>query len=382
MENKFNILIVDDTEENIYSLRLLIQESFDVNIFTALKASDAIEILVENSIDLILTDVQMPEIDGFEFAQYLKDIESTKNIPIIFITGIYDKDEYKSKGYGIGGIEYITKPIDNDLLTSKLKIYIDIYDTLKKSKENLNKTQELLIHNSKMASLGEMIGLISHQLKQPLNILSLCCDDVNLSYKFDEIDDKYMEEFSKNTKNQINYMSNTINGFLDFYNPNKIKDDFFINDAILKAKEILKSKIDKNTISFNLDIDENLKTFGVLTELSQVLVNIISNSIDAFEERNIKNPEIFIKLFVKEDKNILIIEDNAGGVENNNLEKLLDPYYTNKENGTGIGLYMVKLIIKNSFNGDLKIANSDNGLKFIIFLWKKLKWYFFNTIPE
>ena len=373
MENKFNILIVDDTEENIYSLRLLIQESFDVNIFTALKAQDAIEILVENSIDLILTDVQMPEIDGFEFAQYLKDIESTKNIPIIFITGIYDKDEYKSKGYDIGGIEYITKPIDNDLLTSKLKIYIDIYDTLKKSKENLNKTQELLIHNSKMASLGEMIGLISHQLKQPLNILSLCCDDVNLSYKFNELNDGYMEEFSKNTKNQINYMSNTINGFLDFYNPNKIKDDFFINDAILKAKEILKSKIDKKAISFNLDIDENLKAFGVLTELSQVLVNIISNSIDAFEERNIKNPEIFIKLFNKEDKNILIIEDNAGGVENNNLEKLLDPYYTNKENGTGIGLYMVKLIIKNSFNGDLKIANSDNGLKFIIFLWKKLK---------
>ena len=108
--NKFSILLLDDVSENIYSLKLLIEENFDINIFTALKAQEAIEIVMNNTIDLILTDVQMPDIDGFEFAQYLKDIESTKDIPVIFITGIYEKDEYKNRGYNIGGIEYITKP--------------------------------------------------------------------------------------------------------------------------------------------------------------------------------------------------------------------------------------------------------------------------------
>ena len=87
--NKFSILLLDDVSENIYSLKLLIEENFDINIFTALKAQEAIEIVMNNTIDLILTDVQMPDIDGFQFAQYLKDIESTKDIPVIKITGIF-----------------------------------------------------------------------------------------------------------------------------------------------------------------------------------------------------------------------------------------------------------------------------------------------------
>jgi signal transduction histidine kinase len=366
--NKFNILLVDDIPENIYSLKLLIEESFNINIFSALSAQEAIGIIMQNSIDLILTDVQMPEIDGFEFARYLKDLDTTKHIPIIFITGIFEKDEYKNKGYDIGGIEYITKPIDNHLLTSKLKIYIDIYDTIKTSQNRLSKTEDLLIHSTKMASMGEMIGLISHQLKQPLNVLSLFSEDIRLSYEFKEIDDTYMQNYYKNNKEQIQYMTNTINGFLDFFNPNKIKQKFFISHSINQAIQILSSKVEKLNLSFNLNIDEELKTFGVEVELTQVLINIINNSLDVFIERNIKSPEIFIKLFKKDDKNIIIIEDNAGGVENNQIEKLMDPYFTTKENGTGIGLYMVKLIMKNSFESEIKLLNTEKGLSFIIFL--------------
>ncbi len=366
--NKFTILLLDDIPENIYSLKLLIEENFDINILTALKAQEAIEIVMNNPIDLILTDVQMPDIDGFEFAQYLKEIETTKDIPVIFITGIYEKDEYKNRGYNIGGIEYITKPIDNKLLISKLKIYINIYNTIKTSKNKLNKTEDLLIYSAKMASMGEMVGLISHQLKQPLNVLTLSVDDIKLSYDFNEIDANFIEDYYKNSKNQIEYMNKTINSFLDFFNPNKKKEDFLINDCIKQSREILKSKIDKLSVDFKLDIDENLKSFGVEIELTQVLINIINNSLDAFMEKNISKPEIFIKLFKKEDKNILMIEDNALGVENNQLDKIMEPYYTTKDNGTGIGLYMVKLIIKNSFNSELKVLNTQKGLSFIIFL--------------
>lgn len=366
--NKFTILLLDDIPENIYSLKLLIEENFDIDIFTALKAQEAIEIVMNNSIDLILTDVQMPDIDGFEFAKYLKEIETTKDIPVIFITGIYEKDEYKNKGYNLGAIEYITKPIDNRLLISKLKIYINIFNTIKTSRNRLNKTEDLLIYSAKMASMGEMVGLISHQLKQPLNVLSLSVEDIKLSYDFNEIDANFIEDYYKNSKNQIEYMNKTINSFLDFFNPNKKKKDFLINDCIKQSQEILKGKIDKLSVDFKLDIDENLKSFGVEIELTQVLINIINNSLDAFTEKNISKPEIFIKLFKKEDKNILMIEDNALGVENNQLEKIMEPYYTTKDNGTGIGLYMVKLIIKNSFNSEVKVLNTQKGLSFIIFL--------------
>ena len=106
--NKFTILLLDDVEANLYSLRLIIEDNFDdLNILLSLNAQEAMGLLMENDVDLILSDIQMPEVDGFQFAEYIKGIEKTKDIPIIFITGIYDKNEYQKKGYDLGAVEYI-----------------------------------------------------------------------------------------------------------------------------------------------------------------------------------------------------------------------------------------------------------------------------------
>lgn len=139
-----------------------------------------------------------------------------KNIPIIFITGIYDKNEYQKKGYELGAVEYISKPIDDVLLSSKLKVYIDLFESLKQNEEELVKKNEMLIHQSKMATIGEMIGVISHQLKQPLNIMSLYCNDVKDSYKYDEIGDEFIEKFHKKTKNKYHLCLKQLMGLLTF----------------------------------------------------------------------------------------------------------------------------------------------------------------------
>ncbi|MDX9900829.1 MAG: hybrid sensor histidine kinase/response regulator [Aliarcobacter sp.] len=367
---KFNILLVDDVSENIYSLKMMIEDSFDVNIFSALSAQEGMEILMNENIDLILTDVQMPEIDGFEFVEYLKNIEKTKDIPVIFITGIYDKDEYKTKGYNLGAIEYITKPIHDILLNSKLKVYIDIFEKRKYNVEQIAAKDRVLIHQSKMATMGEMIGVIAHQLKQPLNILSLYCNDVKDSYMIEEIDDKFINDFSKNTKEQIKFLSETIDGFRDFFNPNKQKRVFEIKYAIEKSLKLMGNQFEVNHIKLNLEVDDE-KVYGIETELEQIFLNIINNAIDVFNERDIQNREINIKIFSKQSYTIIIMEDNAGGVKEQNLEKIFDPYYTTKSTGTGTGLYMVKLVIKNSFQGDLKINNSEKGLRYIIALPQK-----------
>lgn len=368
---KFNILLVDDVFENIYSLKMMIEDSFDVNIFSALSAQEGIEILMKESIDLILTDVQMPEIDGFEFIEYLKNIEKTKNIPVIFITGIYDKDEYKTKGYNLGAVEYITKPIHDILLNSKLKVYIDIFERRKLDEQEIATKDKVLIHQSKMATMGEMIGVIAHQLKQPLNILSLYCNNVKDSYSYNEINEEYIDDFSKNTNEQIIFLSETIDNFRDFFNPEKNKREFDIKDAINRSIKLLGNQLNINKIKLNL-IMKDEKVYGIETELEQVILNIIKNAIDVFSERNIENKEINITVLSKELYTILIIEDNAGGVKIDNLEKLFDPYYTTKSNGTGTGLYMVKLVIKNSFAGDLKVSNTSKGLRYIIALPQKL----------
>ena len=140
-----NVLIVDDIPENVFSLKVLIEDEFDCTIYTALDAKEAIKILITNKIDLILSDIQMPEIDGFEFITYVKGIESLKNIPIIFITAIYDKNEYKSKGYELGAIDYITKPIDSKLLYLKLSRYFEVSQA-QKSLENENRHIKQLLN--------------------------------------------------------------------------------------------------------------------------------------------------------------------------------------------------------------------------------------------
>ena len=363
--NKFTILLVDDIAENIHSLKMIIEDSFDVIILSALSAQEGISILIENKVDLILSDIQMPDIDGFEFAEYIKGIDEIKNIPIIFITGIYDTKEYKQKGYNLGAIEYISKPIDDILLTSKLKVYIDLFESNKISKEELHKKDEILIHQSKMATMGEMIGVISHQLKQPLNILSLYCSDVKDSYKHNEIDDEFIKKFDLNTQEQITFMTETINSFTDFFNPNKEKKQFSLNSAINSTIHLLDKQMINNNITLHPTIG-NENVYGVESELQQIFLNLITNSKDAFIDKNIEKREINITSLTKDKSSIVIFEDNAGGIPDENIEKIFDPYFTTKKYGTGTGLYMVKLVVQNSFEGKLKIQNTDKGVKFII----------------
>lgn len=365
MKEKFSVLILDDVSDNIYSLELLI-EDLDLDIHSALNANDAINILMNKDIDLILCDIQMPDIDGFQFVEYIKKIDKLKDIPVIFITGIYDKELYQKKGYDLGAIEYISKPIDDVLLTSKLKAYIDLFNKSKQIKSSLEKANKLAVHNTKMASVGEMIGVISHQLKQPLNVLSIYCDDVKFAHKYNELNDEVIEEFSDNTKKQIHYMRDTIDGFLSFFDPTKHTNKFEIERVIKNTKELLDSQIKKAKVELKIQIISNYTLNGVSMELSQVLINLITNSVQAFEEREIENRKIDIITFSRNDKNYLIISDNAGGIKEENLEKIFDPYYTTKENGTGVGLYMVKLVIKNSYNGNLKIENYEDGVRFVM----------------
>ncbi|RXJ65638.1 hybrid sensor histidine kinase/response regulator [Halarcobacter ebronensis] len=365
MKNRFSILILDDVEENIYSLKLLIEE-FDVDIYTALNARDAIGILMNNDIDLILSDIQMPDIDGFQFVEYIKGIDKLKDIPIIFITGIYDKDAYQQKGYDLGVIEYISKPIDVNLLSSKLKVYIDLFHKTKETKESLTEANKLVVHNTKMASIGEMIGVISHQLKQPLNILSLYCDDIKYSFEYGELDKAAIDDFSVNTKLQIHHMRDTIDGFLEFFKPTKEKSSFTIKKTLDGSFDLVDSMIKKNNVELELDLKEDFSLKGVEMELTQVLMNLVTNSIQAFEERGISDRKIKIEVYSKDDKNYLTFSDNAGGINEDDLEKIFDPYYTTKSEGTGIGLYMVKLVVKNSFEGNLTLENSNLGVKFIM----------------
>ena len=153
---KFNILLVDDISENLYTLKLLIEDNFEnINIFQALSVKDALIEIMKHDMDLIVSDVQMPESSGFDFAKYLKNIEQTKDIPIILVTGIYDNEKYKKEAFESSSnvVEYITKPIDDELFCSKLKIFIDIFENRKQDKKDLEDKNKQIQSQEKMINM-------------------------------------------------------------------------------------------------------------------------------------------------------------------------------------------------------------------------------------
>ena len=167
----------------------------------------------------------------------------------------------------------------------------------------------------------------------------------------------------------IQFMSQTIEDFRNFFAINKQKKDFFITEQISRVANMIRTSLAKNNIKLNIIIKDNLKIHGFENEYSQVLINIIANSKDAIVSKNIKNGQINIKLYKKDSDAILEIGDNAGGIRIEPIQKVFEPFFTyKKKGGTGIGLFMSKLIIENNMKGKLTVKNKTAGASFKIVL--------------
>jgi PAS domain S-box-containing protein len=290
--------------------------------------------------------------DLLDFAFSLKD-EVIKNFQI-------DHQDVKEYVYVLPNGEEKVLLVSSFWIKSnslKYKVFL-IYDITE-----LKNKEKIILMQSKFAAMGEMIANIAHQWRQPLNALSLLISNCILNYKLKTLNDKEIEEFQKKASELIEYMSKTIDDFRNFLSPVKNKSLFSISKAIDKALEFMSSTLKKHNIKVIKDI-KNIEICGVENELIQVLINIFNNSKDAFLN---KEGEKFIKIkaYIKDDKVILDIEDNAGGVSKEILDRLAEPYFTTKfkSQGTGLGLYMSKTIIEKTFNGKLEISNIKNGLR-------------------
>ncbi len=231
-------------------------------------------------------------------------------------------------------------------------------------KEEKLKQENILIQKSKMAAMGEMIGNIAHQWRQPLAQISGLFFDIESAYDYKELDKSYLSKRVDEANDLLEYMSRTIDDFRNFFNPNSIKEEFFIKEAVINAKNIVSSTLKYHSIKIIIDIDKDLKLVGYKNEYSQAIVNIVSNAKDILIEREIKEP--VIRIYMK-DENELCIQDNGGGVNNKIIDRIFDPYFTTKRDyGTGIGLYMTKLIIEEKMNGSIYVKNVEHGAQFYI----------------
>ena len=242
----------------------------------------------------------------------------------------------------------------------------------KRVKEEIEKRQEkeqLLIAQSKLASLGEMLGNIAHQWRHPLTRLSLLIQNFELAAKKNKLTPEFIEKFKIQASAQINYMSQTIDDFTNFFKRDTKQVEFYPKDIIEDALKLMEGRLKQNRVEVEVKVLKNEVIKGYKSEFSQVILNILNNGIDVLKERNIKNRKIFIRINGKR----IEIEDNAGGIPEEIKDKIFEPYFTTKfqSQGTGIGLYMSKVIISQHFNGELFAYNSKIGAVFVIDLEKK-----------
>ncbi len=233
----------------------------------------------------------------------------------------------------------------------------------------LKQKEKQLLQQSKLAQMGDMVSMIAHQWRQPLNAISASSINLSLLSSMQMLEDAKVQEDSEFIQNQCQKMSETINTFMNFVKPSKDSKEFVLLHSIEAILSLMGTQLANHNIDVILESKEkNLSIVGYEDLLEQVIINILSNAKDAFEE--LKKEDKFIKITIDFIDKIpmIIIEDNAGGIPPEIAEKIFNPYFTTKEQGkgTGLGLYMSKDIMKKSFGGDLQYSATDDGSCFKI----------------
>ena len=231
--------------------------------------------------------------------------------------------------------------------------------------KELRQKDQALIQQNRFAAMGEMINNIAHQWRQPLNVISLIVQGLP---ECKDLSQKELDFEVERIMGVILHMSQTIDDFRYFFRQDKEKSRFTANQAVAKAIEFISPSLIVKDIHISITEQPEVDIFGYSNEYAQVLLNILSNAKDVLMERDVAEPHIYISISRAEDRSVVTITDNGGSISPDVMHRIFDPYFTTKEKalGTGIGLYMSKIIIEQNMGGSLTAVNVEGGVAFRI----------------
>lgn len=312
--------------------------------------------------------------DMNSYAKEMRFIRKDGSLVWINFTIGLVRDCVGAPAYSISIVEEITKRkraeealSEKQLLLEEVNLSLEqrVADIVLESR----KKDQILIQQGRQAAMGEMIGNIAHQWRQPLNMLGLIVQELVLTYGRDEFNKESLEANVRKAMGLIGHMSKTIEDFRNYFRPEKEKMPFNINQAVAKTLSLVELSLKNLDIKVEL-IEKNDANFdGYANEYSQVLLNILLNCKDAFEEKNSNKERVIVITILKENsRSVVTVADNAGGISEAIIDKIFDPYFTTKtpDRGTGIGLFMAKTIIEKNMGGSLTVRNTEDGAEFRI----------------
>jgi C4-dicarboxylate-specific signal transduction histidine kinase len=231
---------------------------------------------------------------------------------------------------------------------------------------DLRHKDQMMIQQGRLAAMGEMINNIAHQWRQPLNNVGLIIQSMKFSYESGTMTHEEMEHEISTAMDVIMHMSRTIDDFRNFFRTDKQKEAFFVSQTVHHALEFVSAALANHDILVELEDDKQVIATGYQNEYAQVLLNILSNTREACVERCTVSPRIHIRVTGENDRSVVYIRDNCGGIADDIMPKIFDPYFTTRapDKGTGIGLYLSKVIIEQNMSGHLTASNTEDGVEF------------------
>ena len=248
------------------------------------------------------------------------------------------------------------------------------HEELKQAYDELQQMQQQLVQSTKMASMGEMLAMIAHQWRQPLATINVIASSIKLEQQLGNATTEGTLEKLKKIQDNTSFLSRTINDFRDFFRPDRQRAFVQLNELVQRTMEIIGLSLQKQDI-------ELVKEFGELpplelfpNEVQQALINLFKNAEEALEESGTDKKRLIVRTYVQQDKQILEVQDNAGGIPEDVVDQIFFPYFStkNKLNGTGLGLYMSRMIIEDHLGGKLTVVNKDGGACFRVELNERL----------
>ena len=363
------ILLIDDSKFVCKQVgKLLNVRGYKVDF--AHTAQEGLECLEQEKYELCILDLVLPDMEGIELLMKIRQNRAYEFMPILILSG-YITPELTREVLKHGANDITKKPFVNEEFVLKVDLWIDYFQKekeLQEKNDNLQKiVQEeveknlekdrMLLNQNRFAQMGEVIAMIAHQWRQPLNVVGQAFNLLRIKCKEDDIQKILQKSFEN-----LDYLNQTIEDFRLFFKPNNERVRTSWKIILDKALKILRSTL-KSGVSIDIEVknEEYFECFE--NELMQVLINIIKNADDVLANNDVENPTIHITI----DGRKIEIEDNAGGIDEEHIDKIFDPYFSTKGNeGTGLGLYMSKIIVEEHSDGKLNVENTDLGAKFSI----------------